>query len=60
MNKLKRMLMGALMCCVVSVSALAQKQDPKPPPKQDPPRPIRPEPKDPPPDRQKGDDKKKP
>jgi hypothetical protein len=52
--------MGALMCCVVSVSAFAQKQDPKPPPKQDPPRPIRPEPKDPPPDRQKGDDKKKP
>jgi hypothetical protein len=55
------MLVGALMCCVVSVSAFAQKQDPKPPPKENPPAPIKPEPnKNPPPDRQKGDDKKKP
>ena len=48
------------MCCVVSVGALAQKQDPKdPPPKPDPPK-IKVEDKNPPPERPKGDDKKKP
>ena len=52
-KKLKRILMAALMCGIVSAGAFAQKQDPTPPPKPDPPRPIRPEPKEPPPDRGK-------
>jgi hypothetical protein len=62
MNKLKRILMAALMCCIVSVGALAQRQDPnKPPPKdQDPPKVKAERDKNPPPDRPKGDDKKKP
>jgi hypothetical protein len=62
MNKMKRMLMAALMGCVVSAGAFAQKQDPnKPPPKNDTPR-VKPEVKDPPPPPPppKNDDKKKP
>lgn len=62
MEKLKRILMAAVMCCIVSVGALAQKQDPKPPPKEEPPPKVNvPPDKNPPQDRgQKGDDKKKP
>jgi hypothetical protein len=61
MRKLKRILMAGLMCCVISVGALAQKQDPKdPPPKPDPPKVKAEDHKNPPPDRPKGDDKKKP
>jgi hypothetical protein len=63
MEKLKRMLLAALMCGVVSAGALAQKQDPKePPPKQDQPRVKVEENKNPPPERRepKGEDKKKP
>jgi hypothetical protein len=64
MEKLKRILMAAVMCCIVSVGTLAQKQDPnKPPPKEpDQHPPIKVEQnKNPPQDRgQKGDDKKKP
>ena len=55
--------MAALICCVVSVGAMAQKrgqQDP-PPKREDPPK-VKVEPKDPPPDRKepKGDDRKRP
>ncbi len=62
MKKLKQILMGAVLCSIVSVGALAQKQDPKPPPKEgDQPRVKVEDKKDPPPDRgQKNDDKKKP
>jgi hypothetical protein len=62
MNKLKRMLMAGLMCCLVSAGAFAQRQDPKnPPPKQDgQPKVKVQEKKDQPPERPRGDDKKKP
>jgi hypothetical protein len=57
MEKLKKILTAAVMCCVVSAGAFAQKQDPKPPPKPDPPK-IEPQKdKNPPP---KEDGKKKP
>jgi hypothetical protein len=60
MNKMKRMLMAALMGCVVSAGAFAQKQDPKPPPKIETPK-VRTQEKDPPPPPPpKNDDKKKP
>lgn len=51
MKKLRQLLMAILMCGVVSVGAFAQKQDP--PPKKNPPHPIKPEPKNPPPDKKK-------
>ena len=64
MEKLKRILMAAMMCCIVSVGALAQKQDPNKPPPKDPNNQTKvhvPPEKNPPQDRgQKGDDKKKP
>jgi hypothetical protein len=62
MNKFKRMLMAALMCSVISAGAFAQKQDPKnPPPKQgDQPKVRVEEKRNPPPERPRGDDKKKP
>ena len=61
MNKMKRMLMAALIGCVVSAGAFAQKQDPnKPPPKGETPK-VRTQEKDPPPPPPpKNDDKKKP
>ena len=64
MDTLKRVLMAALMCCVVSVGAFAQKrQDPKdPPPKSNEQPKIRVEKKDPLPDRgqPKGNNNKRP
>jgi hypothetical protein len=63
MKKFKRILIAALMCCVVSVGALAQRKDPKePPPKPDQPKIRVEENKNPPPERRepKGEDKKKP
>lgn len=64
MDKLKRVLMAALMCCVVSAGAFAQRrQDPKdPPPKNNPPRVKVEKDKDPPQDRRepRGNDNKRP
>ena len=64
MEKVKRILMAAMMCCIVSAGAFAQKQDPKPPPKEpdNQPKVTVPENKNPPQqDRNQGNsDKKKP
>jgi hypothetical protein len=64
MDTLKRVLMAALMCCIVSAGAFAQKrQDPKdPPPKSGEQPKVKVQPKDPPPDRgqPKGNDNKRP
>jgi hypothetical protein len=61
MEKMKQILMAAVMCCVISAVAFAQKQDPKvPPPKPPPPRVRVEENKNPPPPKPKDEDKKKP
>jgi hypothetical protein len=36
MERLKRILLAAVMCCIVSAGAFAQKQDPDKPPPKDP------------------------
>lgn len=65
MDTLKRILMAALMCCVVSAGAFAQRrpQDPKdPPPKSGDQPKVKVQPKDPPPDRRepRGNGNKRP
>ncbi len=64
MKKLKQILMAALISCVVSTGALAQKRGQRddPPPKNDPPKVKVERDKNPPPERRepKGDDRKRP
>jgi hypothetical protein len=58
MKNLKRMLMTAMMLCIVSVSAFAQKDQKPPPPKPDPPRVVVAPKPDPPPNNNGGGEKK--